>query len=534
MYLSDTCVLMTRFLSPGGVGELIDFMPAGENPTPRKRRHRIVRQLRVVRGSMRFKLACHPAFDYARAKSSVRITGRGAIFSSSKDSLALHSPLRLKRRGSGAEAEFRLSAGDELAFLLTESERHEKTALGPTFHARRAFDDTVKFWRHWVAGVRYEGRWREMVKRSAMTLKLLTFAPTGAIVAAPTMSLPERIGGPRNWDYRYTWIRDAAFTVYAFIRLGLTREAERFVQWIDDRAHEEAWDGSLQPMYTVQGGHDIAEVELKHLEGYRRSRPVRVGNAAAGQFQLDVYGELLDTVYLANKYSGPISYDLWLHLRRQLAYVCDHWREPDEGIWEVRGGRQQFVFSKLMCWVALDRGLRLAHKRSFPADSDRWLAERDAIYEEIMDKGWNGRRNTFVQHYGSDAVDASTLLMPLVFFISPKDPRMLSTIGAIQKSLASDSLVHRYKVGEAADDGLPGPEGTFSMCTFWMVEALTRAGRLDEARVVFEKMLSYASPLGLYAEQIGASGEALGNFPQAFTHLALISAAFNLNKALVD
>jgi len=303
--------------------------------------------------------------------------------------------------------------------------------------------------------------------------------------------------------------------------------------WLEQRCQELDPDSSLQPIYTIEGQHEIPESELSHLDGYRGSKPVRIGNAAYRQSQLDIYGELLDAVYLYNKYGAPISFDLWRNLQRLLNFVCDHWQEPDAGIWEVRGGPRHFVYSKLMCWVALDRGLRLAAKRSFPADHQRWLSIRDEIYREIMDRAWDQKIDAFVQSYGSDRMDASNLLMPLLFFVSPTDPRMLRTINRIQERLSLDSLVHRYDIPEGnSPDGLPGREGAFSICSFWLVEALTRAGRVDEARLLFEKMLGYANHVGLYAEEIGHCGEALGNFPQAFTHLGLISAAFNLNRIL--
>lgn len=544
-YWPDTNVLITRFLMTEGVGELTDYMAVHEREDENKaHHHRLFRRVKTVRGRVTFKLECRPAFNYARDGHKASVSGTGAVFHSAALSLGLSTEVPLKVRKGAAVAEFTLEEGQSAIFTLQEIEKGQdcQACLSEDEEAG-LFKQTIDFWRHWLARCTYTGRWREMVYRSALALKLLTYAPTGAMVAAPTTSLPEAIGGERNWDYRYTWIRDAAFTLYGFLRIGFTDEAARFMEWLAARSHELDKDDSLQIMYGVEGEHELTEKTLDHLEGYRGSRPVRIGNAAHGQLQLDIYGELMDAVYLFNKHGSPISYELWSYLRRLLDYVCENWQRKDEGIWEMRGGRQHFVFSKLMCWVALDRGLRLAQKRSFPADRSGWLKNRDRIYEEIMARGWNSERQSFVQTFDGDALDASNLIMPLVFFVSPSDPRMLKTLDAILKSpreggLTSDSLVYRYHPDKNID-GLEGREGSFDMCSFWLVEALTRAGRfdrrrLDKARLMFEQMLSYSNHLGLYGEETGPRGETLGNFPQAFTHLALISAAYNLNRALDD
>ncbi len=365
LYLPDTNVLVTRFLSPSGVGELIDFMPVG-GPAAGHGRHEVVRCVRVVRGTLAFRLVCRPAFDYARAAHETILEPQGACFRSPALHLGLSSPIALTRDRDGVAAEFTLSEGGNAFFVLAVLEPGEgcpqplSTAAG-----EQAFHATVAFWRGWIARSHYRGRWREMVNRSALVLKLLTYEPTGAIVAAPTFGLPERLGGERNWDYRYTWIRDASFTLYGLMRIGFTDEARRFMGWLKARIQEMNPDGSLQIMYSIDGRHHLTEEVLAHLEGYRGSRPVRVGNAAYRQLQLDIYGELMDAVYLFNKYGTPIDYDLWVSLRRLLNWVVDHWQQPDEGIWEVRSGRQHFVYSKLMCWVALDRGLRLARSAPF-------------------------------------------------------------------------------------------------------------------------------------------------------------------------
>jgi len=540
-YWPDSNILVTRFLSPDGVGQVIDFMPVGlrrQDPSA----YPLVRRVQVVRGSMTFQLECRPAFNYARDDHRVHLSTEGATFHSASCNLALVTPIPLKKDDTSVQAEFTLQEGQTVAFILHESESATISGLAfPDDQGQELFDRTVEYWRRWLGRCTYMGRWREMVHRSCLALKLLTFEPTGAIVAAPTCSLPEGLGGTRNWDYRYTWIRDAAFTIYGLLRVGFTEEAREFMQWLEKRCHELEPDGSLQIMYGINGRHDLTEETLDHLDGYKGSRPVRIGNGAYNQLQLDIYGELMDSVYLYNKHGSPISYDLWVHLRRLVNWVCDHWQDPDEGVWEIRAGRRHFVYSKLMCWVAIDRGLRLADKRSFPAERERWIKVRDAIYEEIIAKGWNSGLQAFVQHYGSDTLDASTLMIPLVFFLAPTDPRMLRTLDAVLRppekgGLLSNSLVYRYNVDHSSD-GLDGKEGTFNICTFWLVEALTRAGKVDparlqQARLMFEQMLGYASHLRLYAEQTGHHGEALGNFPQAFTHLALISAAFNLDRAL--
>ena len=538
-YWPDTNILITRFLCPDGVGEITDYMPVHKDGG---KSHPLIRRVHVVRGRMSFRLECTPAFNYARDEHKTELSANGACFHSPSLSLGLAASVPLKQDGAGVIARFRLKEGQSATFILRDIE--PGAGCGPALSDEQAselFRETVQYWRDWLSQCNYTGRWREVVHRSALALKLLTFSPTGAIVAAPTCGLPESLGGQRNWDYRYTWIRDAAFTLYGLIRIGFTEEAAQFMGWLEARCAELNPDGSLQILYGLDGRHKITEETLDHLEGYKGSSPVRIGNAAVHQLQLDIYGELLDSVYLYNKYRSPISYDFWRHLRRMLNYVCKNWDQPDEGIWEVRGGRQLFVYSKLMCWVALDRGIRLADKRSFPSDRDKWLKCRDKIYTDIMNKGWNRERQSFVQYYGSDSLDAANLMMPLVLFLSPDDPRMLRTLEATLRSpdkggLLSNGLVYRYNIKEAAD-GLPGGEGTFNICTFWLVEAMTRAGKfdtskLDQARLMFEQMLGYANHLGLYAEQTGPTGEALGNFPQAFTHLALISTAFNLDRAL--
>jgi GH15 family glucan-1,4-alpha-glucosidase len=532
LYFPDTNVLITRFLTEQGVAEQQAFMPIARTGKERHR-HRLIRRIVCVRGGLRFRLVLEPRFNYGRDSHTTHQHEHGVVFDSDMLCLALQATTPFACDDRGVHSEFSLEAGQSVTFVLEQVEHGYVPRRYEEDETRDAYERTIAFWRKWLSQSQYRGRWREMVQRSALTLKLLTYQPTGAIVAAPTTSLPETIGGTRNWDYRYTWIRDAAFSLYGLLRLGFTEEAGAFMDWLTDRFREgaDSEGDPLQTMYGIDGRRELPEEILDHFEGYRGSQPVRIGNGAANQLQLDIYGELIDSVYLFNKYGRPIYHEAWEDLRRLVDWVGDHWDQPDEGIWETRGGRRDFTFSRLMCWVAVERAVRMARQRGLPADLVQWMRHRDDIYEQIMERGWNDERGAFVQHYDSDLVDASLLLMPLVKFIAPTDPRWLSTLDAISDELVSDSLVYRYNP-QAFADGVGEAEGTFSICSFWFVEALTRAGRVDEARLAFEKMLTYANHLGLYSEEIGRSGELVGNFPQAFTHLALISAAFNLDRAL--
>jgi GH15 family glucan-1,4-alpha-glucosidase len=533
LYFPDTNVLITRFLTDEGVGEVEDFMPI-ERTAFAVHRHRLIRRVVGVRGEIRFRVVIEPRFNHARDPHEVFFHENGVVFRAPSLTLALQTNAILRQRNEAdVECEFTLLPGETVTFVLEQvPETYVPRAYSET-ETQEAYERTVDYWRRWLATSRYEGRWREMIHRSALTLKLLTYHPTGAVVAAPTTSLPEAIGGERNWDYRYTWIRDAAFSLYALLRLGFTEEAGAFMSWLTDRFRAQApgSHGPLQIMYRIDGTPELEEEVLDHFEGYRGSAPVRIGNAAATQLQLDIYGALVDSVYLYDKHASSISHASWEDLTRVVEWVCENWDQADEGIWEVRGGRQRFTYSRLMSWVAIERAIRMSLRRGLPGRIGDWQAVRDDIYREIHASGWNDDRQAFVQHLDTDVLDASLLMMPLAKFIAPEDPRWVSTLDAMRHELVSDSLVYRYNV-EASPDGLAGREGTFSICTFWYVEALAQAGRLDEARLVFEKMLTYANHVGLYSEQIGLTGELLGNFPQAFTHLALISAGCYLDRRL--
>lgn len=526
LYLPDTNILLTRFQGKEAVGEVIDFM-VPETRHSGRARDVLVRHARAVRGRAVFELACHPAFDYGRASHTTDIVeGVGAVFRSGGQHCVLRTTVPLKKEEDGVAASFVLEEGETVTFHL---EWNGEIRPASATETRELFIQTQKFWQSWISQSRYRGRWREMVHRSALALKLLVYHPTGALIAAPTTSLPEEPGGTRNWDYRYAWLRDAAFTVYALMRLGFLEEAASFMEWVQRRCETADRERDLMIMYAVDGSIEIPEQTLDHLAGYQGSKPVRIGNGAVGQRQIDVYGELMDSAYLFNK-EQPISYDLWVNLTKRLDWLAKHWEEPDEGVWEIRGPRQRFTYSALMTWVAFERAGRLARDRGLPAPVSRWRKLAASAYRYVQDSCWDPGIGAYTMYPGSSLLDASVLVMPLVKFAGPTDPRFLSTLDRISAELVSDSLVSRY--APTGVDGIAEGEGTFNLCSFWYVEALTRAGRVREARMIFEKMLTYANHLGLYAEQIGASGEALGNFPQAFTHLALISAAVNLDQAL--
>jgi GH15 family glucan-1,4-alpha-glucosidase len=533
LYLPDTNILLTRFLSESGVVELTDFMPILAGKKGEIYAHQIIRILRIIKGEVRFHVRCAPRFNYARNGHKAICKENAVQFHpdcTDCPEMALHATVPLDLDSNDAVANFTLKTGETATFTFGEADPEIEILDQDAIEDH--FQQTSHYWRDWISRSNYKGRWREMVNRSALVLKMLCSQEYGSLIAAPTFGLPEKIGGERNWDYRYTWLRDSAFSLYGFLRLGYTEEARGFTEWLHDRLHEDAEHGPLQVMYREDGSQELDESVLENFQGYKNSRPVRIGNGASKQLQLDIYGELMDAIYLSNKYGDAISYDDWRGVWRILEWLGKNWERPDEGIWEVRGGRRKFLHSRLMCWVAFDRAVRLGRKRSLDAPFGQWLEIRSAIYEDIFKNFWDDSLKSFVQYQGSKNVDAAILLMPLMRFISPVDPRWLSTMKAIEERLTEDSLVYRYDTQEESIDGLPGREGSFTACSFWYIECLARSRQLEKARLLFDKMLGYANHLGLYSEELGSSGEHLGNFPQAFTHLALISAATYLDRAL--
>ncbi|MET0703539.1 MAG: glycoside hydrolase family 15 protein [Mycobacterium sp.] len=532
-YFPNSAVLITRFLTPDGVVEVHDFMPIRVEHDD-GHRQRLVRRVSGVRGKtvVRMRLDARP--DYGRATCTAEPVDNGVLLTGDGMRMGLTASVDLDIEDGVVSADVELANGDTALFVLEILDDDISELSCQVIDSTEVLlDQTTLFWRNWLKQSTYKGRWREMVNRSAITLKLLSHEPTGAIIAAPTTSLPEYIGGGRNWDYRYVWIRDAGFSLFALLRLGFTDEARAFIRWLSERlGHEDRHHNGLGPLrvlYDIDGNLPTEEVELDHLSGYRDSKPVRVGNAAVDQLQLDIYGEIIDSVYLFNKYGPGISNDAWNDVVDVVNWVTENWDRDDAGMWEMRGAPAAYTTSRLMCWVAIERTIRMARQRGLPGDLVAWGKARDDIYERIMTKCWNPDLKAFTQTEDGDTLDAGVLLMPMMKFLSPADPQFLTTLQAVEKELVTDSLVFRY---EPETDGLDGAEGTFSICSFWYVEALTRANRLDDAQLALEKMFSYANHVGLYAEQVSATGDQVGNFPQAFTHLALISAATNLDRAL--
>ncbi|KAI1106717.1 glycoside hydrolase family 15 protein [Jackrogersella minutella] len=588
-YLPSAAILQTRYISEEGVVNVVDFFPRpNEAVTPAtKNKHKayresqdvyetlkkwLVRRVECIRGQMTLDVDVFPAFDYAREPHITTIVNnaRGGDNPQSK-TVTFHSrSLKLQldviidcgggdsttcpnlifkkvqkegMKGEGVVAHFTLQEGQAISFVIREDIPDHVTENITTKILDSRQHDTHAYWYNWLSKSSYKGGWREVVTRSFMILKMLTYEPTGAIVAAPTFSIPEAIGGVRNWDYRFSWVRDSSFTIYILLRMGFTDEADAYMEFISGLVRKTTTEGGDLPiMFTIRGHTDIPEQELDHLDGYKGSRPVRIGNGAAFHKQFDIYGELMDAIYLYNKYGKPISWDTWVSVRKMLDHVLTLLDQPDMSIWEVRNHKQHFVYSKVMLWVAFDRGLRLADKRCLPCPNrERWLGARDSLYEEVMEKGYNTQMDSFIQSYENNTmIDSSILIAPLVFFITPNDPRFLNTVDRIllppeKGGLTSAGLVYRYNT-ELSNDGVGGHEGAFSMCTFWLVEALTRAAvyepvYMEKAVTLFENMLSFSNHLSMFSEEISRSGEQLGNTPQAFSHLALISAAFNLDRA---
>ncbi|GAJ28466.1 glycoside hydrolase family 15 protein [Acidomonas methanolica] len=532
-YVPDTNVLLTRRLSTEGVSEISDFMV----PLPVDPVQRLIRRVKAVRGRVTYRLRCAPRFDYARVSHSIEQPEACQVIfrpdGPDLPPLRLCASVPLTIEGDAVVAEFALEQNDTATFTLDSEEAGENICLEP-HRVAEAFKETSTYWRDWVAHSSYTGRWREHMTRSALALKLLTSAEYGSMVAAATFGLPEDPGGVRNWDYRYCWVRDSSFMVNAFMKMGYREEATAFIRWLHERRlAAKPGEARLRVLYGIDGRNIDFETDLDHFQGYRDSRPVRIGNGAEGQLQLDIIGEVMDAISLADEAFERLSHEEWISVAEAMDWLSVNWNQPDESIWEVRGGKRHFLFSRFMCWVALDRGIGIARRRSLPGRVALWRRERDAIYHDIHENFWNEDLGYFTQFKGGDAIDASCLLMPLMGFIGDHDPRWQSTLNAVGERLVDDSHVYRYEVKKGENhDGLTGTEGTFTMCSFWYVECLARSGDLLQARFLFEKMLSYANHAGLFSEEIGPAGEHLGNFPQAFTHLALIRAGLYLDQAL--
>ena len=527
-YLPRTNILETTFRTAGGVVVLTDFMPVDEDGRPSGPHPEIHRQLRCTRGRVAMQMTFMPRFEYGARTTRLELLRNGLFATDRTDqvlTLSSAKPFDWSVEQSAATAQFTVEKGEERWLVL----RYDDDDIHPVdrYESARKLDITAAFWARWAAGVRYSGPFRGMVKRSALLLKLLTHAETGAIIAAPTTSLPETIGGVRNWDYRFVWLRDAAFTLAALDAVGHRKEADAFMRFLKKVCRHEG-GGHLQIMYGIDGRRDLFERQLDHLSGYQGSRPVRVGNGAVGQLQLDVYGEVLETADIWRR-TNEMTEGTWRVLRGLVDWVSKNWQLPDSSIWEVRGEVRHYVFSKVMSWVALDRGVRMTDELGLESNAAEWRVERDLLHAEIMERGWSERHQSFTQAYDDDALDAAALAIPMVRFLPWNHPRVHGTVRAIARELTSTDgeLVYRYR----HSDGLEGEEGAFSICTFWLAQALAMIGERERAERVFRRMLRHANHVGLYSEEIDpASGQFLGNFPQAFTHIALINCAAALAR----
>ena len=521
-YRTDTLILESEWQVDGGRVRVIDFMP------PRETKPDIVRIVEGLEGSVQMRTELVIRFDYGSVVPWVRRLDHESLLAvGGPDGLLLRTPVELRPDDKTHVAEFTVRAGERVPFVLTWFPSHEE--LPTPVDAEQALAETESYWQEWLSGCRYEGGYREAVHTSLIVLKALTYRPTGGIVAAPTTSLPERIGGGRNWDYRYCWLRDATFTLYALMNAGFIDEAAAWRDWLLRAVGGDP--SNAQIMYGIGGQRRIPEYELDWLPGYAGSTPVRVGNAAAEQFQLDVYGEVMDALHQARLHDiGPAQH-AWSLQQMLLEFLEGAWDQPDEGIWEVRGGRRHFTHSKVLAWVAFDRGVQTVERLGLEGPADRWRQLRAEIHEEVCREGFSVELNSFTQSYGSSELDASTLLIPLLGFLPPDDPRVVGTIEAVQRELMRDGFVERYETQEQnAVDGLVGREGVFLPCSFWLVDALLMLERDDEARALFEKLLGVSNDLGLLAEEYDPSAQRqLGNFPQAFTHVGLVNSAYNLS-----
>ena len=523
-YLDDTNVLSTTFRVAGGVARLVDFMPLAAGASTRG--SRILRLLEGAEGSVRFHLDFRPTFDYARRRPAFEKTEGGVVARSESEALFLGSPADLEINGDRVTGSIDVREGERLWLTLEWLEPDQNGSAILEQDCEEELAATIAYWQNWLSGCSYAGPYASLVRRSALVLRLLTYSPTGALIAAPTTSLPEAIGGVRNWDYRLTWLRDASLTLDALMRLGFHNEAMAFFDWLESLCIQ--CRGRLQIVYSVDGSENVDEHSLDHLSGYAGSRPVRVGNAAAKQTQLDVFGHVLDAVHFCATHMRPPHPPLWSVLSFLADEAAELWKEPDHGMWEVRRPPQHNVYSKLMCWVALDRALRLAESTGLEGNRDLWRKARDEVRNTIESRGYNEGQLAFVQTLDGDELDASLLALPLMEFLPANDQRVVSTVQRIKEDLSRDGLVRRYRTG----DGLPGTEATFLPCTFWLVENLALQGEVREAREWFEGAVSYANDLGLLSEEADPQSHLLlGNYPQAFTHLGLIRAALRIAEA---